>query len=64
MRLGRGQARGRSEHRLDDTPCLLPQLAKPRASTQRRTALLQLCDQCQQHQADVAGLVQSQDPRL
>lgn len=64
MRLGRGQAGWGSKHRLDNTPCLLPQLAKPRGSTQRRAALLQLCDQCQQHQADVAGLVQSQDSRL
>lgn len=66
MRLGHGQAGWGGEHHVDNILCLLPQLAKPCGGTHHRcAALLQLwCAQRQQHQADVAGLVQSKDPGL
>lgn len=65
MSLGQGQAGWGGKRHMDNTLCLLLQLAKPCGGAHHRAALLQLRRaQCQQYQADVAGLVQSQDPGL
>lgn len=49
-----------SRHHMRYPLCFLPQLSKPCSTACSCAALLQLwCPQCQQHQADVARLVQS-----
>lgn len=66
MRTGQARDSWSGKHHVRVTLlCFLPQLSEPCGGAHSRAALLQLrCSQCQQHQADVAGLVQSQDPGL